>query len=113
MSARSPVIPKSAKPFPIHLTYAGMEKMRRMVVLGHSNREIAAAFGTQTATMDFFLSSRREAWLAAFREGRVDFLPSKTVVYRKVSRMNGDVAIRPFSVAPVTLHRQQLAEADL
>ncbi len=111
MPAKSATVPAIPRPFPAHLTHASMEKMRRMVILGHSNAEIAAAFGIQTAAMTFILGSRRERWLKYHQEGRVECLPGKTVVYRKVSHMNGDVSIRPFSLPKVTMHRALLAEA--
>ena len=89
-----------------------MQTIRQMVLRGQSNREIARHFGIYVELINSLLIYRRERWLAERREGRVDCLPGTTVVFRKIRHLNGDVSIRPFSLAPNSMHRAQLAEAS-
>lgn len=108
MSASSLPVPERTKSFPHNLTPAGIDKIRRMVLAGNSTAEIAAAFDTTERRAETFLAVRRPRWLRYRDEGRIEFMPGKTVFYRWRSRGDGGRDLRPFSVAAISMHRAAL-----
>lgn len=108
MSASSLPVPERTKSFPHNLTPADVDKIRRMVLAGSSTAEIAAAFGTTERRAEVFLAVRRPRWLRYRDEGRIEFMPEKTVFYRWRSRGDGGRDLRPFSVAAISMHRAAL-----
>jgi len=110
MSASSHPVRHIPKSFPANLTGADIQRMRAMVIERRPIPEIAKAFRTSIISMEYYLRDRRRQWLNAYNEGRVEFLPEKTVIYRRRSGSDGGFVVLPYSVAPVSLHRQVLAE---
>lgn len=94
--------------FPANITNGDVETIRRMVIEGRPASEIAAAFHTSTRNIEFWLRDRKRRWTNVLSEGKFEFRPEKTVIYRRRSRNDGGYDIRPFSVAPVTMHRAML-----
>lgn len=108
MSAISHPVRHMPNSFPGNLTVAGIERLRAMVLEYRPIPEIAAAFKTTTVSMEYYLRDRRRAWLNVHNEGRIDFLPHKTVMYRRRSGSDGGFVVLPYSVAPNSMHRAAL-----
>lgn len=94
--------------FPATLTPADVENIRRMVIEGRTAKEIAAVFATGVRDVENYLRDRKWRWTNLHNEGRIEFLPEKTVIYRHRSRKDGGFDIRPFSVPAISMHRAEL-----
>lgn len=108
MSAISHPVRHIPQSFPANLTAAKIERMRAMVIERRPIPEIAQAFRTSIVSMEYYLRDRRRRWLDDYNEGRIDFLPHKTVIYRRRSGSDGGFVVLPYSVAPNSMHRAVL-----
>ncbi|MGI0527265.1 hypothetical protein [Rhizobium giardinii] len=107
MSAKAPSRPIA--PPSDRLTANQREAIRRMAVEGRSGPEISAILRLPLSSFESFAASNKKAWF-----GRTDaefkVTPKKTILFRHVPGKDGSWAIRPYSVARISMHIAALVQ---
>lgn len=114
MSAKSKIVRNPVRhlsnEFPANLSPAGVERIRAMVLEYRPIPEIAIIMRTTVERMEFYLRDRRARWLGERGEGHIEFLPHKTVIYRRRSSPDGGFVVMPFSLPANSMHRAMLEQ---